>query len=151
MVKKIRITTGGKYRYQLDKIGQKIEVIGRFRLSGEEKLELSIEIVHVAENTVAQVSLKATVDDKAQAWIGGRVIVERTAKNTESFLEERILLLSSGAKAEAVPDLEIENNEVKCSHAATVGRIDEEQMFYLNSRGISEKEAKLMIAEGFLL
>lgn len=151
MVKKIRITTGGKYRYQLDKIGQKLEVVGRFRLRGEEKLNLSIEIVHVVENTAAQVSLKATVDDKAQALIGGRVIVEQTAKNTESFLEERILLLSTQAKAEAVPDLEIQNNEVKCSHAATVGAIDEEQLFYLASRGIPEAEAKQTIAEGFLL
>jgi Fe-S cluster assembly protein SufD len=61
-----------------------------------------------------------------------------------------VLLLSDKAKAEAVPDLEIKNNEVKCSHAATVGKIDEEQIFYLNSRGVSENKAKVMIAEGFL-
>jgi Fe-S cluster assembly scaffold protein SufB len=81
------LTTGGNYRYQLDEPGQEIEVIGRFRLSGTEKLELGVEIIHVAEGTTARVSLKATVDDAAQVVIKGNVIVEQTARKTESFLE----------------------------------------------------------------
>lgn len=151
MVSKIRITKPGKYVYRLDKFGQEIEVVGRFMVRGEEKLDLRVEVIHLAENTTARISLKATVDDVAQVLIKGNVIVEKTARKTVSFLEERILLLSSKAKAEAIPDLEIKNNEVKCSHAATVGKIDEEQVFYLNSRGITEKKAKEMIAKGFLL
>jgi Fe-S cluster assembly scaffold protein SufB len=150
LVRKIRLTEDGNYRYLLDKPGQEIEVVGRFQVRGKERLEVLVEIVHIAENTRAKVSLKATVDEVAQVFVKGNVIVEKLAKNTESFLEERVLLLSDGAKAEAVPDLEIKNNEVKCSHAATVGKIDEEQIFYLNARGIGEIEAKKIIAEGFL-
>lgn len=151
MADKILITKSGSYTYRLDKSGQEIEVLGRFRLSGKERLELVVNVVHVAEKTRAKVSLKATVDDDAYVSLKGNVVVEEKARETESFLEERILLLSPNAKAEAVPDLEIKNNEVKCSHAATVGKIDEEQIFFLAARGISEKKAKMMIAKGFLL
>jgi Fe-S cluster assembly protein SufD len=146
----IRITDSGTHTYRLDTPGQELEVVGRFCLTGNDRLEVVVNIIHIAEKTRARVSLKATADDNAYVSLKGNVIVEETARDTESFLEERILLLSEGAKAEAIPDLEIKNNEVKCSHAATAGRIDEEQVFYLNSRGIGEKEAKTMIAEGFL-
>ena len=67
-----------------------------------------------------------------------------------SFLTEKILLLSDEARAEAVPDLEIESDDVKCSHAATISKIPEEQLFYLMSRGLSKFEGESMIVEGFL-
>ena len=144
------ITTSGDYEYHLDKPGEELAVVGRFSLKGNDALTVRLVVIHEAVNTKAKVSMKATVDDQARAVIKGTVRVERGAEQTESFLEERILLLSAKATAEAVPDLEILNNEVKCSHAATVGRIDEEQIFYLNSRGINTHKAKTMIAEGFL-
>lgn len=150
MVKRVIITQAGNYEYRLEKTGDELEVVGRFRLQGKEQLKVTVVVVHAAKQTKAKVSLKAVVDDKARAEIVGKIRVEPEGERTESFLEERILLLSDKAKAEAVPDLEILNNEVKCSHAATVGRVDEEQIFYLNSRGMTTNEAKIMIAEGFL-
>lgn len=150
MVKTVTLSKSGNYAYRLEKSGEELEVVGRFWVKNQEKLEIKVEVVHVAEDTKARVSIKVGVDDGGWARVRGNVVVEEKAKNTESFLEERILLLSDKAKAEAIPDLEIKNNQVKCSHAATVGRIDEEQVFYLNSRGVGETEAKKMIAEGFL-
>lgn len=151
MVKSITITKSGDYTYFLNKPGEELTVTGRFALRGNEQLTINLAVIHAAQQTRATVSLKASLDDRSRAVIKGKIVVNPEAEQTESFLEERVLLLSSDATAEAVPDLEILNNEVKCSHAATVGRIDEEQIFYLNSRGIETNKAKQMIAEGFLV
>jgi Fe-S cluster assembly protein SufD len=91
------------------------------------------------------------VSDHGRALVVGTIRVLPQAIGTEAFLEERILLASPHANAEVVPNLEIETDVVKCSHAATVGKIDEEEIFYLQSRGISKKQAKEMVMEGFLL
>jgi Fe-S cluster assembly protein SufD len=77
-------------------------------------------------------------------------VIEKNAQQTKSFLRENVLLLSPNAKAEAIPNLEIEANDVKCSHAATISNISDEEVFYLMSRGISRKEAEELIVEGFL-
>jgi len=90
------------------------------------------------------------VGDQAQAKIIGTIKVLPGAEKTNSFLAERLLILSDKARAEAVPNLEIEADDVKCSHAATVGKIDEEQMFYLMSRGLPRAQAQDIIVEGFL-
>lgn len=144
------INSPGKYNFLLDKEGQELEIVGRFRLSGEEMGHWDIEIIHAAPNTSSRTNIKGVVGGSAQAFVTGTIKVLPVAKNTEAFLEERILLVSENAKAEATPNLEIETDEVHCSHAATVGKIDEEEIFYLQSRGIKLKQAKKMISEGFL-
>lgn len=144
------INKPGHYSFTLDKKGQELKVVGRFRLSGEETGRWDIEIVHAAPNTSSKTNIKGVVDGSARAFVNGIIKVLPAAVGTEAFLEERILLVSENAKAEATPNLEIETDEVHCSHAATVGKIDEEEIFYIQSRGIDLKQAKDMIAEGFL-
>ena len=78
------------------------------------------------------------------------VKIGKEARNTDSFLEMRVLLLDKKSSAVAEPKLEIENNDVKASHAATVGKIDEDQLFYLSSRGVDLDEANKLIINGFL-
>lgn len=90
------------------------------------------------------------VSGQASANINGKIIVTKGALQTSSFLTENVLLASKQAIATAVPDLEIEADEVKCSHAATVGKINDDQLFYLTSRGISKRKAKQLIIKGFL-
>jgi Fe-S cluster assembly scaffold protein SufB len=80
----------------------------------------------------------------------GRIIIDPECGDTNSFLSERILLLSDSARAEAVPDLEILTDDVKCSHAATISRIPDDQIFYLMSRGLSRQTAEEEIVSGFL-
>lgn len=140
----------GNYSFTLDKKGQELEVVGRFHLMGEQVGRWNIEIIHAAPNTSSKTDIKGVVDGSARAFVDGIIKVLPSAVGTEAFLEERILLVSENAKAEATPNLEIETDEVHCSHAATVGKIDEEEIFYLQSRGIDLKQAKDMIAEGFL-
>jgi len=146
----ITINKPGNYTYTLDQSGQEIEIIGRFKADKKQQKNIVVTVIHQATNTKATVSLKATAKDNARIHISGNIIVEKTATNTESFLEERVLLLSPTASAEAIPNLEIKTNEVKCSHAATVGTIDDEQIFYLNSRGIPSAQAEEIIVAGFL-
>lgn len=147
---KKNINKPGKYCFTLDKEGQRLEVVGRFSLSGVETGRWNIEIIHAAPNTSSKTNIKGVVDGSARAFVNGIIRVLPAAVGTEAFLEERILLVSENAKAEATPNLEIETDEVHCSHAATVGKIDEEEIFYLQSRGINSEQAKNMIAEGFL-
>jgi Fe-S cluster assembly protein SufD len=149
-MKTITLTQPGDYEFSLNQAGEKLLIIGRFKIEHQEKFNLNLTVNHRAKNTSAKISLKATVNDVAFASIKGHIIVGDKATGTNSFLEERILLLSSTATAEAIPNLEIMTNDVSCSHAATVGEIDEKQLFYLSSRGLPQEEAKRLIAEGFL-
>jgi very-short-patch-repair endonuclease len=146
------LTLKGSGDYTVTLAGEGAEVIinSATWLKNQELLNLNLTIIHAAPNTQAHTSLKAVVDDTARAVINGTIIVQKDAQKTNSFLEERVLLLSDKARADAIPNLEIEANDVKCSHAAAVGRIDEEQLFYLKSRGIPEPQAKTLIAKGFL-
>jgi Fe-S cluster assembly protein SufD len=90
------------------------------------------------------------VHEDGKADMYGKIIVKKGAQHTESFLQERVLLVDDESCATAIPNLEIKAQEVKCSHAAAVGKIDEEQLFYLMSRGLSKKKATDVIVEGFL-
>lgn len=147
---KVAIDKPGNYHFTLDKPGQELELVGRFRLDHDTVSRWDIEIIHAAPNTSSKTDIKGVVDGSAQAFVNGTIKVLPAAKNTEAFLEERILLVSENAKAEAVPNLEIQTDQVHCSHAAAVGKIDDEEIFYLQSRGIEANSAKDMIASGFL-
>lgn len=150
MVQTIHLTQSGTYTYTLSKEGSELEITGRFWLKGDDQLDLNLTLIHAAKNTRAKVSLKTVVEGRGVANLNGTIIVKQGAQNTNSFLEERVLLLSPQARANAIPNLEIEANEVKCSHAATVGKPNDEEIFYLQSRGLSKLKATRLIAKGFL-
>ena len=149
-------------RFKLDKPGE-IDLVISFSTAGDEKKilgvisamepgEYKVKVVadHVATNTFGSVIIKGVAANGAHIRIDGMVKIGREAKKTDSFLEMRVLLLDKTSSAVAEPKLEIENNDVKASHAATVGKIDEDQLFYLGSRGIETEEAKKLIIDGFL-
>lgn len=146
----IRIDKPGKYVVELVGEGAEAEIKGAFRADKRDEVNIEIEVIHGVANTTANTHIRGVVDDQAQVKVMGTIKVLPGAEKTSSFLTERLLILSDKARAEAVPNLEIEADEVKCSHAATVGKIDEEQMFYLMSRGLKKREAEDIIVEGFL-
>ena len=80
----------------------------------------------------------------------GKILIEKDAIGAEAFLRFKVLLLGENARAEVDPELEISCNQVKASHAASVGQIDEEQLFYLMSRGLNKKDAVKLIVKAFL-
>lgn len=146
----IQINKPGEYRIELLGEGAEVEIGGVFEASGSESKEVCVIIVHKAGHTRANTTLKGVARDKAFLKFVGRIIIDKGCPDTNSFLTEKILLLSDTARAEAVPDLEIESDDVKCSHAATISNLDEEQIFYLKSRGIPRIQAEKMLVEGFL-
>ena len=89
--------------------------------------------------------------DSSKGLSRGLVRIGKNAAGSNGYEKQDALLLSDKAEADAIPNLEIHNNEVKCSHGSTVGQIDAEKMFYLMSRGLNEKEAKLKIVEGYFM
>ncbi|HCQ31067.1 TPA: hypothetical protein DIU27_01625 [Candidatus Collierbacteria bacterium] len=149
-------------RFKLDKPGE-IDLVIPFLTSFEEKEvlgiisamepgEYKVRVVadHRVPNTFGRIVIIGVAANGARVTVDGMVKIAKGATNTDSFLEMRILLLDKKSSAVAEPKLEIENNDVKASHAATVGKIDEDQLFYLTSRGIDEPSAKILIVEGFL-
>ena len=148
--KTITLKKSGDYVVTLKGQGSEATIKGAFWVKGTDTLNLNLTVIHAVPHTSANTVIKAVVDDSASATINGTILVKKGAQQTNSFLKENVLLLSKKARAEAVPNLEIEANEVKCSHAATVGRVDPEQLFYLESRGLPQSKSKALIAQGFL-
>jgi Fe-S cluster assembly protein SufD len=104
---------------------------------------------HVAPHTSSDLLFKGAVQDVSRSVYTGLIKIRKEARGTSAFQTNRNLTLSDGAWAESVPNLEIETNDVRCSHASTVGPIDAEQRFYLESRGIPTQIAERLIVLGF--
>lgn len=144
------IDAPGKYEVQLTGEGAEATIKGIFEATGTEQIDIELIIRHSAPNTLSNTLLKGVGREKARLSFKGLIIVEEGCNNTNAFLTERILLLSDTAVAEAIPELEILTDDVKCSHAASVSYIPESQLFYLMSRGISRPDAEALIVAGFL-
>ncbi len=152
MQKKIIDVSGksGLVEIVLKKEGEEVEIVGQFQTHGKKVHTLQLVVTHKAPRTRANTTLRGVAWDQSQIKLSGKIIIEKGAQQTQSFLRERVLLMSPQARAEAIPNLEILANDVKCSHAATISNIPEEQVFYLMSRGLTRKKAEEMIVEGFL-
>ena len=106
--------------------------------------------IHEAANTASDLLYKNSLDDTARTIFSGLIRVNPGAHKTDAYQKVRNLLLSDEAEANSAPGLEIEADDVRCSHGATSGQIDEEELFYLMSRGISRKDAQKLVVFGFL-
>ena len=148
--KPIILDTPGGYTIELLKPKIETTIIVRTKIEGEQQAEYRIVVKHLASATKSKTVLKGVVDGQAKLRFFGKIIVAHNCQQVEAFLEERVILLSDRAKAEVVPELEILNDEVICSHAATISYPDEEQIFYLMSRGVSRSQAVQLLVEGFL-
>src|SRR3954462_14147106 len=104
---------------------------------------------HAAPDTTSNLLFKGAVGDSSRSVYTGLIHVRKNARGTNAFQTNRNIKLSDGAWAESVPNLEIENNDVHCSHASTVGPVDEDQRFYLESRGVPTEVAERLIVAGF--
>jgi Fe-S cluster assembly protein SufD len=146
----IELKESGKYIVELIKPGVHVDIVGKFLAQQKDEVNIELYIIHKAGHTSAKTTLKGVAKDNSSIRFFGRIKIEENCPGIQSFLEERVLLLSDKAKAEAIPELEILSDDVKCSHAASVSRIPEEHVFYLQSRGISPQDAEDLIVEGFL-
>jgi Fe-S cluster assembly protein SufD len=129
--------------------GARANLDGLYVASGHDIVDHHTRVVHASENTTVDESYKGIVDDHAQAVFDGQIVVQPGAMGTNAQQYNRNLLMSDHAVVHTKPQLEIDADDVACSHGATVGKLDEQQLFYLQSRGISGEQAKRMLTTAF--
>jgi Fe-S cluster assembly protein SufD len=141
----------GKVRIQNDLAGPGAtsRVTGAYFADGEQHLDYDTFQEHIAPDTESDFAFKGALRDTATAVWRGMIRVERDAQKTNAYQECRNLMLSPTTHAVPIPGLEILANDVRCTHGATVGRVDREQLFYLMSRGLPRPEAERLIVRGF--
>ncbi|PIR58776.1 MAG: hypothetical protein COU69_03890 [Candidatus Pacebacteria bacterium CG10_big_fil_rev_8_21_14_0_10_56_10] len=148
--RRITLDGPGEYLIELSEPGSQVEVRGAFTAADSDQLEVVVTVHHQAAHTRANTTLHGIGQDRGRLVLKGRIVIDADCGDSNSFLTERVLLLSDTASAETVPDLEILSEDVKCSHAASISNIPEDQLFYLMSRGIPRDSAAAAIAAGFL-
>jgi Fe-S cluster assembly protein SufD len=141
----------GKVRIQNDLAGQGAtsRVTGAYFTDGNQHLDYDTFQEHIAPNTTSDFAFKGALRDTSTAVWRGMIRVEPDAQKTNAYQENRNLMLSPTTHAVPIPGLEIMANDVRCTHGATVGRVDREQLFYLMSRGLPRPEAERLIVRGF--
>jgi Fe-S cluster assembly protein SufD len=141
----------GKVRIQNDLAGPGAtsRVTGAYFADGTQHLDYDTFQEHIAPNTTSDFAFKGALRDTARTVWRGMIRVEEGAQKTNAYQENRNLLLSKTAHADSIPGLEIMANDVRCTHGATLGQVDREQLFYLMSRGLSHAEAERLIVRGF--
>jgi Fe-S cluster assembly protein SufD len=141
----------GKVRIQNDLAGPGAtsRVTGAYFADGAQHLDYDTFQEHIAPSTTSDFAFKGALRDEARAVWRGMIRVEEDAQKTNAYQENRNLLLSKTAHADSIPGLEIMANDVRCTHGATLGQVDREQLFYLMTRGLSRSEAERLIVRGF--
>jgi FeS assembly protein SufD len=117
--------------------------------TGTQRFDAVSNITHIGQNTSGHAVSKGVVKDRARSLFKGMIRIEKDAKNSRAYLAEHGMILGKEARADAIPGLEIETNDVKATHSASVAQINDEELFYLMSRGLSEDAAKKLIIVGF--
>ena len=119
-------------------------------LGGSQVGDVTTVVVHDAPNCASRQTVKNVLTDRARGVFQGRIEVERVAQKTDGYQMSQALLLSPDAEIDCKPELQIYADDVKCSHGATIGELDNDQLFYLRARGIPEQEARSMLIRAFL-
>lgn len=129
--------------------GSSSNVVGAYFGEQEQVLDYRYFIRHIGTNTRSDMFLKGAVEDDAKSVFTGMIRIEESGQKTEAFQTNRNLILSDGASAQSVPNLEILANDVRCGHGSTVGPLDAEQRYYLMSRGLAPERADRLQVRGF--
>lgn len=148
------VTTGGEiarhdYRVSLDGADADCNVRGLAMLDGSSHVDHHLFVRHAAPNCRSREFFKNVLDDSSRGVFCGRIYVDQDAQKTDGVQTNAALLLSDNAKTESRPQLEIYADDVKCTHGATIGQLDENAIFYLQARGVPEDVARTMLIQGF--
>jgi Fe-S cluster assembly protein SufD len=148
------VTLGGRFsksrvEASLAGEGANAELKAIYLASGNQFFDFHTLQDHRVGNTRSDLLFKGALQDTARTVYAGLIRIAKHAARSDAYQANRNLVLSSKAKATSIPMLEIDNNDVRCTHGATVGPVDPEHLFYLRSRGIPEQTAKRMLIQGF--
>jgi len=145
-------SANGKVRMETKLAGRGAgaRVTGAYVSNGRQHIDYDTTQEHAAEDTTSDLAFRGVLDGRSTAVWRGMINVDRGAQRTDAFQDCRNLILSKRAHADAIPGLQIEADDVACTHAAAVAQIDPEQLFYLTSRGLDRERASELIVGGFL-
>jgi Fe-S cluster assembly protein SufD len=129
--------------------GAHSQMLGLYFTDGSQHFDHRSLQDHVAPHCTSDLLYKGALKDASRVVYSGLIHIAPRARGSDAFQTNRNIVLSDQAKADSIPNLEIENNDVRCSHAASVGPVDEDEVFYLQSRGIPREEAERLIVTGF--
>lgn len=129
--------------------GARSEMVGAFCPNHEQHFDVKTITKHSALHTNGDCLMKAALNDASHYGFQGVIRVDKTGKFTDSFLASNVLYLGADSKADAMPSLDVEANDVRCAHGQTIGMVDEGMIFYLQSRGLNREEAVHLIVTGF--
>lgn len=130
--------------------GANSDMLGLYFGDGDQHFDFNTSQDHIEPNTGSDLLYKGALDGKSRSVFRGIIRVHKGAQRTDAYQTNRNLLLSPGARADSLPNLEIEADDVKCSHGATIGELDAEAKFYLMSRGLNRTQAERLVVLGFL-
>ena len=148
--KTIVIDKSGEYVVELVGEGAEANIVGVVMGKGDEKITIRTLQLHKAPNTTSDLLIKSVLRDQSQIDYKGVIKIVKGAQKSNAYQRNENLLLSEKTHVESKPELEIEADDVRCTHGATMGMIDEKQMFYLMSRGLNKKQSEDFIVEGFV-
>jgi len=126
------------------------KLYGAYAGRGAQHIDTTTFVDHAVSDCTSREVYKGALDDNARGVFQGKILVRKDAQKTDGHQLNKALLLSEGAEIDAKPELEIYADDVKCSHGATAGELDEEQLFYMRARGIEEAEARDLLVAAFL-
>ncbi|MBR1850208.1 MAG: Fe-S cluster assembly protein SufD [Bacteroidales bacterium] len=129
--------------------GCELEANGLYLMDRDQECDNYIFVEHATPHCTSRTLYKGIIDDAARARFNGHVLVQDGAVKTEAYQTNRNILLTDKAHVDTRPFLEIYNDDVKCSHGSTIGQLDEQALFYLRSRGISQRTAVTMLSYAF--
>ena len=130
--------------------GAEANVYGAYVCGGEEKVKIAVDMYHDVPHCSSRQLFKGIAGGVSKVDFYGKIIVAQDAQRTEAYQENHNILLTDGAKVDTKPQLEIYADDVKCSHGATIGRLNEDEQFYMRSRGISLEDAKVLQMISFI-
>ncbi|MBP6889273.1 MAG: SufD family Fe-S cluster assembly protein [Candidatus Moranbacteria bacterium] len=140
---------GGEITFELTESGAEAHIFALFNLSRDTKIRSQIHQVHLAPHTISSFAGRSVLSGQATCDWEGSLVITKNAAQSSGHQEMHHLLLSPETRASSFPSLEIENDDVRCGHAATMSAPDPEQIFFLQSRGLSQALAISLIADGF--
>ena len=130
--------------------GAEANIYGAYVCGGEERVKIAVDMHHDLPHCNSRQLFKGVAGGTSKVDFYGKIIVAKDAQRTEAYQENHNILLADGAKVDTKPQLEIYADDVKCSHGATIGRLNEEEQFYMRSRGITLEDAKVLQMISFI-
>lgn len=127
----------------------KVFIKGYYYLHHKDSVRVNIHLNHHAEKTQSTCSVKGVLFDQTYSKVKGMVEIKEQAVHSNAHFENKVLIFDQ-AKAVSIPTMEVKTHEVKCSHGSAIGRVDEEVLFYMHSRGLAKQDAISLYIEGFL-